>query len=312
MVSPALMEQLQRARRDAVASGLAEDRLDLQGYRSMIGSLPMPLPDGLLVHDVVAAGVPARWLRPRDAPLGRRLLYLHGGGFVAGGLDSHAAITAWLAEAAACCVLVADYRLAPEHRFPAALEDAARVYGWMLRHAPDGAVRAADEIFVVGDSAGGGLAISLMLQLQRDGIILPAAGASICPWVDLDPASSPALARSNMLRELADAYAGDAERADWRISPVRGDIQGFPPWLVQAGTADIIHDDSLALVRRAHACGSPFSLDVWPDMPHVWHKYASAVPESLAAIRTIARFLERSRLGRGDAGSSRMRGSERD
>jgi epsilon-lactone hydrolase len=298
MISRELSDRLKQARDDAVMSGFAQDRLDLPGYRRMISSVVMPMPDGLIVTDVVASGVPARWLCARDADSHRRVLYLHGGGFVAGGFSSHAAIAAWLSVATRCSVLLTDYRLAPEHAFPAALEDAVHAIRWIRRNGPDGKIAPAEEVFLVGDSAGGGLAISTLLQLRIDDDVLPDAGVSICPWVNLDPLSSRPMQSSNMMREVATAYAGNHTRTDPLLSPVMGLLEHLPQWLVQVATIDPVYEDGLALVRRAQEFGSPFSLDVWPDMPHVWHKYAPLVPESVAAIEAIARFLTRTCIGK--------------
>jgi epsilon-lactone hydrolase len=290
VISKELRGLLARAR-DAVPAAIG-DRLDLAGYRQSIGSLSVPMPRAAQVVEVVAAEIPVRWIIAANADSNRRILYLHGGGFVAGNLSSHAAIAAWISEYSKCAVLIPEYRLAPEHPYPAALDDAVNAYQWMCSHGPN-EPSLASQSFVVGDSAGGGLAISVALRLLDAGDPVPHAGVSICPWLNLDPASSFALQKYNMLREIADAYAGGTPRTSALLSPVYARLERLPPWLVQVGTGDLIYGDGVAILQRAFECGARFSFDVWPDLPHVWHKYGSLAPESREAIETIASFLNR-------------------
>jgi acetyl esterase/lipase len=242
-------------------------------------------------------GVPSEWFAPRDdfsasgAPV---VLYLHGGGYVFGSTRTHAAIVARIALAARARVLVPNYRLAPEHPYPAAVDDALAVYEWLLAEGVP-----ASRIVVGGDSAGGGLTMSLLLRLRDAKRPLPAGAVLISPWVD--HTATGGSADTNATFDYATIDMADAWRAaylpnghdlrDPILSPVYADLAGLPPLLVQVGAAELLHDQVNALAARAKEHGVDVKLEVEPDMIHVWHSFADFIPECRRAIDAIGDFV---------------------
>lgn len=234
-------------------------------------------------------GVRGEWLGAPGAP--RTLLYLHGGGYFACSSRTHRPVTQALARAG-LRVFAADYRLAPEHPYPAALDDAVAAYRGLLDAGAGGVV-------VAGDSAGGGLALALMLRLRELGVTLPARAALFSPWTDL--AATGESIRRNTRRDAmftgegiapgADAYVGGADRRDPLISPLYGDFTGLPPLLVHVGADEVLLDDSTRLAERARAAGVVVELKVWPVVPHVWQIMARFIPEGRQSLDAAARFL---------------------
>ena len=234
-------------------------------------------------------GVPGEWLGAEGAP--RTLLYLHGGGYVACSPRTHRPFTQAFAKAG-LRVFAPDYRLAPEHPYPAALDDAVAAYRGLLDAGAQGVV-------VAGDSAGGGLALALMLRLRDLGLPLPARAALFSPWTDL--AATGESIRTNTRRDAmfhgdgiargADAYVGGADRLIPLISPLYADMAGLPPLLVHVGADEVLRDDSTRLADRARAAGVAVDLKVWPVVPHVWQIMARFIPEGRQSLDAAARFL---------------------
>jgi acetyl esterase/lipase len=244
---------------------------------------------------ISANGVPATWFAPPKADAAPVMLYFHGGAYQFGSVRTYTDVLCRLALGANIRVLAIDYRLAPEHPFPAPLEDALRAWDFLRSKA--------HSVVVCGDSAGGNLALSLALALRDRGGAMPRALGLICPWVDLDgnTASHVTNARWDTLppRAVTDmwalGYAAGHRFDDPRLSPTYADLGGLPPMLVQAGGREIIRDDIRVFVDRAKAAGTKVEHSEYDDMVHDWHMLAGfGIPESRRALSEIARFAVRS------------------
>jgi epsilon-lactone hydrolase len=257
-----------------------------------------PVPDDVLVTEVTAGGVPAHWLAAPGADTGRVLLFLHGGGYELGSLRSDGELAARLGRASGMRVLFPEYRLAPEHPFPAAIDDVLAAWHW-LRTDQDLSARS---IAVAGDSAGGGLAAALLVATRDAGEALPAAAVLMSPTVDLtssgasmteradqDPFSTPAL-----LRQLASDYLAGADPMTPLASPLFASLAGLPPLLVQVGTADLLLSDSERLATAADQAGVDVTLEIGEGLPHVY-PILLGTPEAAEATERVGKFL-RSRV----------------
>jgi monoterpene epsilon-lactone hydrolase len=253
-----------------------------------------PVPDDVVVSEVSAGGVPAHWLAAPGADAGRVLLFLHGGGYELGSLRSDGELAARLGRAGGMSVLFPEYRLAPEHPFPAAVDDVRAVWRWLRADQR----LSARSIAVAGDSAGGGLALALLVATRDDGDALPAAAVLMSPTVDLtssgasmidrvdeDPISTPAL-----LRQLASDYLAGADPRSPLASPLFASLAGLPPLLVQVGTADLLLSDSERLAEAAADAGVDIVLEVGDGLPHVY-QLALGTPEAAEATERIGTFL---------------------
>jgi acetyl esterase/lipase len=246
---------------------------------------------------VSAGGVDGEWISPADTPLDKAILYFHGGGFRIGSVVSHRDLIAQIALASGCRVLAINYRLAPEHRFPAALDDALAAYGWML----DRGLRP-DNIAFAGDSAGGNLVLSAMLALRERGLPLPVSAVLMSPWTDLAATGASYVSRAEadpihqrpMILALAKNYlGGQGDPRDPLVSPLYADLQGLPPLLIQVGDRETVLDDSVMFADLARAAGIDVSLEVWDGMIHVFQMFGAELPEAHQAIASIAQFLKR-------------------
>ena len=239
------------------------------------------------------AGVSGHWCERDDVDSKRVLLYLHGGGYTFGGLDTHRDLVSRLAQACRARVFLLEYRLAPEDPFPAAPEDCLAAYRALLDQGTE-----PEHLVVGGESAGGGLTLSTLVSARDQGWPLPAAGVLISPWLDLT-SESPSIRRNSgtdylnlrMLEACARAYTTEAERRDPRASPLFAELSGLPPLLVQAGDAEAILDDATRIAHLSRRAGVETTLEVWPDMIHAWHIFASFVPEGDQAIARVGEFV---------------------
>lgn len=243
---------------------------------------------------VDAGGVDAVRIAVRQARSDRCVLYFHGGGYAFGTAKLARDFT-WRIGAAACaCVIYVDYRLAPEHPFPAAVEDAATAYRWLAgRFDPR-------RIAFMGESAGGGLALATLYKLRDEGLPLPGAAVAISPWTDLaltgpslqsNAAADPMLTATH-LPALANGYLAGADPRHRYASPLYGDASGLPPTLIHVGSDEILRDDAVRMADRLRAAGCEVEIEVWPRMPHAWHLYARILPEGRRAIEKIGAFLQ--------------------
>ena len=255
-----------------------------------------PLADGVTCSAVDAGGVPAEWVDPPGVAVGApTLLYFHGGGYGMGSLNTIRALVSQLAAATDARVLSVDYRLAPEHPWPAAVDDAVAAFGWLLQSGVEPST-----VAFGGDSAGGGLTVAALLAAREQGLPMPAAGVCLSPWADLT-LSSPSLDRNAAtdpevnrvsLARWAELYLAGADPRNPLVSPVFGDLCGLPPLLIQAGTAEAIEDDAVRLAMAAQAAGVPVTLELYEDMIHVWHAFAPRLPEAVATIERLSAWLQ--------------------
>jgi epsilon-lactone hydrolase len=267
------------------------------GMEDMAGGAP--LPEGTTIEVVDAGGVPAEWVSVAGASGDAVLLYLHGGGYCIGSINTHRGMAARLAQACRARALNLDYRLAPEHPHPAAVDDAVAADRWLL----DRGVAPA-QIVLGGDSAGGGLVMATLLALRDAGHPLPVAGFCLSPWVDLECSGETMTTKADVdpmvgkdgLTEMAAAYAGDHELRHPLVSPLHADLSGLPPLLIQVGTAETLLDDAVRLADRARNAGMDVRLEAWDDLVHVFQAFAPMVPEAVEAIDGIGRFV-RERTG---------------
>jgi epsilon-lactone hydrolase len=245
---------------------------------------------------VSAGGVKAEWITAPNAAADRAILYLHGGGYIMGSINTHRELIARLSKAAQARILALDYRLAPEHPFPAPVEDATAAYRWMLAQGLK-----PSRIAVAGDSAGGGLTVAALVAFRDAGLPMPAAGIPISPWVDLEAigesmktrSSQDPIVKPEMIREIARVYLAGQNPRSPLAAPLYADLHGLPPLLIHVGDAEALLDDSKRLAERAKAAGVDVTLEVWPEMPHVWHLFAHFLPEGQQAIDRVGEFVRK-------------------
>lgn len=257
-----------------------------------------PTPTDAVIESVNIDGVKGESIAVfQNNNCGAKILYLHGGGYVSGSLNTHRTLAYNLAKASGFKVLLLDYRLAPEHPFPAAVEDAKTAYQWLLSNNDID-----EKIGIAGDSAGGGLAIATCIALREAKSEMPASVVCISPWadldnkgksfqtkVDVDPMCSPEmieLCRDLYLKEFSDRFNPIA-------SPLYGDLTNLPPLLIQVGTEEILLDDSIRLAEKANQSGIETELKIWKNMIHIWHLFAPALSEGREAIIEAANFFKK-------------------
>ncbi len=239
--------------------------------------------------------LPGAWAFAPEVNRRRILLFFMAGGFTAGSIESHKNLIGRLSAVAGAAVCAIQYRLAPEHPYPAALDDALTAYRWLLHHP-----YARSKILFSGISAGGGLSLSLLLRLKLEKIAMPAGALVFCPWFDLKLSGESY--RSNKERDLlsterlswcAEKYAAGKDLADPLLSPIYGDLSGLPPLFIQAGTRDLLYSDATELVKKAEKQGVSVTLDVWPDMIHAWQICAPRFPEAQEALERAGEFVDK-------------------
>jgi len=266
-----------------------------QRLRAIERLYPRP-PASTTTAAVNAGQVKAHRITTPASQSDRHVLYLHGGGYRAGALICYRHLTWRIASATRASVLAIDYRLAPEHPFPAALDDAISAYRWMVAAGAD-PCRCA----VIGDSAGGGLALAMLLRLRDEGFPTPAAATVISPWTDLaltgaslhrNARSDPMLNAGDLPMLVAEYLAGTDPRNPY-ASPLYGDPVGLPPVLIQVGSDEILHDDAVRMAERLRSADCRVELEIWPRMPHAWHLFVPVLPEAHRAIRRVGDFVRR-------------------
>jgi monoterpene epsilon-lactone hydrolase len=263
----------------------AQERLDWETL-----AMAEPLPDGTVIADLTLGGVACEAVT--CGPVQGRLLLLHGGGYVSGSPRTHRKLAAWLAQIARLQVITPDYRLAPEHPFPAGLDDALTV--WQALRAGPG------PLALAGDSAGGGLALALMLAIKERGLMQPDSAALLSPWADLTGQGPSLSVRADKetiitldgLNGAARDYAGEKDLRHPQISPVFADLTGLPPLLIDVAGDEILLGDAALIAAHAQAVGVVTDFRVWPGLWHVWHHAAGQEPAAEAALARIAQFID--------------------
>nr|ADM67447.1 esterase MY09-1 [uncultured bacterium] len=291
MPSPQLQTIIQmiRAQPDLTDAPFDQQRAAFEAVAAMF-----PVPDDVESEPVDADGVPAEWISAPGADPDRVIYYLHGGGYVLGSINTHREMISRISRASGARALAIDYRLAPEHPFPAAIEDATNAYRWLLSTGVDPA-----RLVIAGDSAGGGLTMASLVALRDAGVPLPAAAVCLSPGVDAAFAGEsmttkadedPMITREFLLM-VREAFLGDRDPLSPQVSPLYADLTGLPPLLIQVGTAEVLLDDSTRLAERAKSAGVDVTLEPWEDMIHVWQFMAAMLPEGQQAIERIAEFI---------------------
>jgi monoterpene epsilon-lactone hydrolase len=258
-----------------------------------------PVPSGTAVtpwHDGTVGGewVCAEGVNPTHDKI---LLHLHGGGYTAGSAEAYRGLAARLSSACARPVLAVDYRLAPEHPFPAALDDCVAAYRWLVR----GVGIAPADIVLAGDSAGGNFMIATMLRLRSAGEQLPAAAVGLSAQFDMSLSGESVTTRAHRdpmispesIRKCAAAYIGSADPRDPLVSPLFADLHGLPPLLLQVGSEEMLRDDNARMAAKAEAAGVSVTFEEWPDMIHVWHMYSDRLHDAREALQRIGAFVNR-------------------
>ncbi len=256
----------------------------------------MPVAQDVSFESLRVNGIPAEWVIPSGAADNGSILYLHGGGYTIGSIKTHRSLVSYLSKAAGMRALLIEYRLAPEHPFPAAVEDSVAAYRWLLKEGFDPA-----RIAIAGDSAGGGLTVATMVKLRDEGEPLPAAAVCLSPWVDMEGVGESMKTRAEVdpiveqgpLLEMAEAYLGGTDPRTPLAAPLYADLKGLPPMLIQVGTAEVLLDDSTRLAERAKKAGVDVTLEPWEDMIHIWQFFASMIPEGRDAVERIASFIHK-------------------
>ena len=260
----------------------------------------MWVPSGVEILPAKAGSVPVEWTKLKRGNTNAGVLfYMHGGGFVMGSPRSHRLLVAHLARLSGVKALSVDYRLAPEHPFPAGLQDCIQAYRWMRMNSPTGSLPTS-AAFIAGDSAGGGLTLSTMLALRDRRLPLPNAAICISPFSDLTLSGESIRSEGGLdmimhpscLPDFVNRYVSDADVRNPLASPVFGDYTNIPPLLIQVGEHEIIRDDSVRTAAKARAVGCEVTLEVYEGMFHVFQSHEPLLPEAVEAIAHIASFMQ--------------------
>jgi acetyl esterase/lipase len=283
--------------RKAIARGAPSADVPLAEMRANFERLAaaMPVGDGIEHGDVTVAGRPAEWTRTADCRSDAAILHLHGGGYVLGSPRTTRSITAGLTRHTGLPVLALDYRLAPEHPFPAAIEDSVAAYSWLTGQGVD-----PGRIVVSGDSAGGGLTMAMLLSLRDRGLPLPGGAVGISPMLDLtlssasidaNMATDPQVTRPFLDLAVSLYLPADGDPKSPLGSPLFADLTGLPPLLLQVGGDEALLDDSIRFGEAAEAAGVDVTVERWAAMMHVWHMLAPRFPEAEAALASVGTWI---------------------
>jgi monoterpene epsilon-lactone hydrolase len=252
------------------------------------------IPEGIKVKAQLIEGIIAEWLIPQGSDPTKVILYVHGGGYVSGSCNDHRGIVSKFAKSTGVTNLVYEYRLAPEHPFPASLDDSVKVYQWFLASGFK-----PENILIAGESAGGGLCLAILLALKERNIALPVAAVSISPWTDLTCSGDSyrtknkvSLAPLNSWTVFSKYYIGDNQPANPLISPLFGDLKGLPPILLNSGMDDELYDDGELFYLKAKREGVDIKFRAGKEMVHCYPLLAPMIPEATEAMKEIVDFVQ--------------------
>lgn len=290
-------EELKRLYQDWAATIAANPNMSLDEWRDLIEHWAEVTAEPRSVDylETTADGVPAMWAVPKRCIEDRVLLSLHGGGYVTGSIYTHRKLFAHIAKAIGCRALLVEYRRAPEHVHPAQLDDVMTVYSWLLKQGI-----APGHISVVGDSAGGALALSMMLRARDEGRPRPGASMLLSPWVDMEVSGETVVSnfgkdvlfRKEAIERLVDMFLGPGgNRRDPYASPLYADLTNLPPLYIQVGGDELLLDDSRRLAGRAQEAGVDVRLDVFPELQHTFHFSVGRAPEANDAVSRLAEWV---------------------
>jgi epsilon-lactone hydrolase len=280
--------------RKSLGAFVLDDNASLEKQRSAVNRLAkVPAPRGTKVRELTVGGVRSLRIVPPGEVIDGHVMFLHGGGYCIGSPETHKSLAARLGKRLAMPITSVDYRLTPEHAFPAGLDDCLAAYEALCVEFPK------SPLFIVGDSAGGGATLATLLRIRDRGLRPPNAAVMFSPWIDLtgtsasmkDRASRDPMLRPQHLEQFAKWYAGQVPRTHTEVSPLFADLNNLPPMLVQVGTEEVLYSDSETLVERVGAAGGEATLDVAVDMWHVYQVMAPALPEANAALQRAMRFI---------------------
>jgi acetyl esterase/lipase len=268
---------------------VGQARIEFEKMAGFLGGAP-----DAKCEKVDAGGVPAEWVAAPGFDPERAVLYLHGGGYAIGSINTHRRLAYDISAACGARILVIDYRLAPEHPFPAPVEDATKAWRWLLQQG-----FAATRLAIAGDSAGGGLTLATLVNLRDQKLGLPACAVALSPWVDLEGAGGSITTRAAQdpmvqkdgLLWMAGMYLNGKDARTPLAAPLYADLKGLPPILVQVGTAETLLDDATRIAERLHSAGGEVKLSVWPNMLHVFPLFAPILSEGMDGCREIGQFI---------------------
>ena len=267
----------------------------IEELRATNEQMARPAEPDIESEPVVANGVSAEWISaPGVAAADRAVLYLHGGGYIMGSLNTHRDLMGRISRAAQARVLGLDYRLAPEHPFPAAVDDTVAGYQFLLEQGMP-----PERLAIAGDSAGGALTLAALIAGRDAGLPMPGAAVCLSPFLDLEGtgesiktrADVDPIATPEVIDVWAKAYLAGADPRTPLANPLYADLAGLPPLLIQVGDHEVLLDDSTRLAERAQAAGVQVKLEVWPEMIHRWQSYAAVLPEGQQAVEDIGTFI---------------------
>ena len=274
------------------------DSIGIEKYRNLLEKSALAFkPDkSIKTESFFINGIEAQWLLPLHHNEKHIIMYVHGGGFIAGSIKSHRDLASRIAIASKAKVLIFNYRLAPEHPFPAGLEDVKTIYQWLTNRYKD-----EYKISIVADSAGAGLALGLLSVLLKSTRYLPVCTVLLSPWIDLECKNNSLienkkkdpLLNHDALKRTARLYTDHDDLSNSLISPVNNNFSGICPLLIQTGENEVLIDDSKILAQKLEQANAVVQLDIWKEMFHVWHYFAKYLPEGRDAIKEIGNFIKK-------------------